>query len=169
MYIRETKKIEYPLVYDFVQKAFETARVSDGKEQDFVEALRQSPTYLPELDLVAIEGEAIVGHLMMTLLQYRSDDPSPQMLLLAPLSVREDIRGFGIGAMLMDSGFTRAQELGYRGVLLVGDPGYYGRFGFVPSEEYGIRNTDGIEKDYVMVLPLGEELLSGVGGEISFI
>ena len=46
--------------------AFETARVSNGNEQDFVNRLRASGSYIPELALVAEENGKLVGHIMLT-------------------------------------------------------------------------------------------------------
>ena len=47
-------------IYELVKVAFQTAKVSNGKEQDFVTQLRNSPDYIPELALVA-EGDIIIG------------------------------------------------------------------------------------------------------------
>ncbi len=36
MVIRQERPQEFPQIYDLVKVAFQTAKVSDGKEQDFV-------------------------------------------------------------------------------------------------------------------------------------
>ena len=64
--IRQEKSSEFQYIYDFVRVAFETAKVSNGKEQDFVNRLRASDRYIPELALVAEKNAKIVGHIMLT-------------------------------------------------------------------------------------------------------
>ncbi len=51
-------------------------------------------------------------------------------LLLGPLAVAEHARSLGVGAQMIRVALTRAQTLGHRAVLLVGDEPYYRRFGF---------------------------------------
>jgi len=88
---------------------------------------------------------------MLTRTALRDGTP---VLLLAPLSVVSDRRGRGIGEALVREALRRARDLGEETVVLVGDPAYYGRFGFRQSTELGIRNTNGIPDRYVQVLEL---------------
>ncbi len=52
--------------YDFVKVAFGTAKVPNGKEQDYVDKLWASCNYVPQMALVAKESGKIFGHIMMT-------------------------------------------------------------------------------------------------------
>ncbi len=61
-----------------------------------------------------------------------------EVLLLGPLAVDPDHQGEGIGRALINEGLNRARMRGYGLVLLVGDPAYYGRFGFEPAAAHGI-------------------------------
>ena len=54
-------------------------------------------------------------------------------LLLGPLAVDPEFRNLGIGTRLMQESLIRAAALDHRVVLLVGDPGFYERFGFTPA------------------------------------
>ncbi|WP_404934559.1 GNAT family N-acetyltransferase [Nitratireductor sp. L15S-10] len=51
-------------------------------------------------------------------------------LLLGPLAVEKEFAGRGIGAALMRHAIAEARRLEHLAILLVGDAGYYGRFGF---------------------------------------
>ena len=51
-------------------------------------------------------------------------------LFLGPIAVASDIRRGGLGADLVGACVGEAQHLGVAGVLLVGDPPYFARFGF---------------------------------------
>ena len=64
--IRTEHEKEFNQIYDFVRIAFETAQVSDGNEQNFVNELRASENYIPELALVALVDGNIIGHIMLT-------------------------------------------------------------------------------------------------------
>lgn len=61
-----------------------------------------------------------------------------EVLLLGPLAVDPDHQGEGIGRALVAEGLKRARARGYGLVLLVGDPAYYGRFGFEPAAPHDI-------------------------------
>jgi len=152
-----------------VQTAFKTAKVSNGDEQNFVNRLRKSGNYIPELALVAEEEEKLVGHVMLTHTTIETDEGTAfDLLLLAPLAVVLDRRGKGVGGGLLESVCAQAKELGYRAVTLVGDPAYYQRFGFKPAITFGIENTNGIPSQYVMVRELVPETLIGMKGSLTF-
>ena len=52
-------------------------------------------------------------------------------------------------------------------VVVLGDPGYYGRFGFVPASSQGLQNEYGAE-DAFMVRELAEDGLDGVSGLVRY-
>jgi len=60
---KETKK-DFNEVYNVVKVAFETAEHSDGNEQDLVVALRKSENFIPDLSLVAVLDNKIVGYIL---------------------------------------------------------------------------------------------------------
>ena len=49
---------------------------------------------------------------------------------LAPMAVHPDRQGTGLGSDLVRGGLTMLREFGARGVLVLGHPAYYPRFGF---------------------------------------
>ena len=102
---------------------------------------------------------------MLTRTTLRDGTP---VLLLAPLSVVLDCRSRGIGAALVRDALRKACGREEQAVVLVGDPAYYGRFGFRRSTELGIRNTDGIPDEYVQVLELVPGALAGTHTTIAF-
>lgn len=61
MEIRQEQPADYDAVYQVVKEAFAHAEHSDGNEQDLVSALRKSEAFIPELSLVAVEDNRIVG------------------------------------------------------------------------------------------------------------
>lgn len=129
MTIRQATPKDFDAIYSLVKTAFQTAKVSDGGEQDFVLKLRKG-SYIPELELVAEEDGVLIGHIMLTGASIRENSGCFGTLLLAPLSVALEWRAKGIGAALIREALAKAAALGHSSAVLIGDPGYYGRFGF---------------------------------------
>ena len=168
MVIRREKQEEFSQIYELVKIAFQTAKVTNGKEQDFVDQLRSGGNYIPELALVAEENGILVGHIMLTKIDVVNGEVKNETLLLAPISVALTCRSQGIGSALIKESFRLAKEMGYKSVVLVGDPGYYHRFGFKSAIHFGIKHTPEIPDENVMACELESGTLSGIGGTIAF-
>lgn len=168
MRIRQEREEEFPAIYDLVKVAFQTAKVSSGDEQNFVLRLRAGGNYIPELALVAEEDGKLLGHIMLTKTFFVEQGREHEVLLLAPISVVLESRNQGIGKALVEEVFRLAREKDYTAAVLVGDPAYYERFGFRPTLDFGIKNTNGIPDQYVMACELIPGALQNIGGAISF-
>jgi len=164
MVIRREKSEKFPQIYDLVKVAFQTAKISDGKEQDFVNQLRSGGNYIPELALVAEEDGKLIGHIMLTKAHIVNGADKFEVLYLAPISVVFGYRNKGIGSNLIKESFKLAKEMGYTSVLLVGDPAYYHRFGFKSAVTFGIKHTHEIPDENVMACELVPNALRGVSG-----
>lgn len=66
--------------------------------------------------------------------------------------------------MLIEHTKELAKELGYRAVLIYGDPRYYSKFGFVEAENYDIRTSDNMYAVPLQALELYQGALSDCGG-----
>jgi len=78
-------------------------------------------------ELVADDAGEVVGHVLFSRLWADRDG---LYTALAPLAVRPDRQRAGLGGQLVRAGLAAAPQFGAVGVLVLGDPGYYGRFGF---------------------------------------
>lgn len=85
----------------------------------------------PPLSIVAARGEACVGHIVFT--RCGLGDGPLNAALLGPLAVASAAQKQGLGTALIRSGLDRLERDGVRQVFVLGDPGYYGRFGFRPE------------------------------------
>jgi predicted N-acetyltransferase YhbS len=92
------------------------------------ERIREGRLPAEGLALSAKDGETLVG--TVRLWHVEAGDAGPA-LLLGPLAVAPETQGTGVGARLMQAALDRAAALDHAAVLLVGDPEYYERFGFV--------------------------------------
>ena len=169
MKIRPEQEAEYPVIYELVKEAFASAPHADGDEQDYVNLLRSSKNYIPELALVAEENGELIGHIMFTTTKIIGGEDSYTELLLSPLCVLLPHRNRGIGAELVQEGFRRAKNIGYSAAFVVGDPKYYSRFGYKVVSEFGIRNDSEIPDMYVMGCELFPGALKNKQGSIRIV
>ncbi|MGN1290846.1 MAG: GNAT family N-acetyltransferase, partial [Bradyrhizobium sp.] len=88
-------------------------------------------------------------------------------LLLGPLAVAEEVRCLGIGAALMRLALRRANLLGHRAVILVGDADYYDRFGFSVAITGALRMPGPYERERLLACELVPGALRGAGGLIA--
>ncbi len=100
-----------------------------------MEALRASGYHVPDLCLVAVDGEQIVGHIFFSRASLASGD---EVLALAPMAVLPDRQRAGVGSLLVEEALRRAAATGFPLVLVVGHPEYYPRFGFEPADVLGV-------------------------------
>lgn len=164
--IRPAREEDFPAVYELVKTAFQTARVSDGTEQDFVEELRRREGFC--LELVAEREGVLTGHVMLTEIEVPcppgQDPRNWKFLMLAPLSVRLEDRGRGLGGALMREAVRQVEA---DAIFLVGDPDYYGRYGFENAVEFGFTNASGVPDRYLLVLPLEFTLRDRAKGPVN--
>ncbi len=113
-------------ISDVTRAAFKNHPYSRGTEKFIVKALREANSLT--VSLVAVDGKRLVGHIAFS--PVTISDGSPGWYGLGPISVLPEFQRQGIGKALMREGLSLLKSLGAKGCVLVGDPGYYKRFGF---------------------------------------
>lgn len=130
------------------------------------EKLRRGRLPAPGLALVARDaGGDVVGTVRLWNVT-AGDTPATGMLLLGPLAVDPSCKGEGIGSALMRLAVAEARRLGHRAILLVGDAGYYGRFGFSAERTGALAMPGPFERHRLLALELETGALDGVAGVI---
>lgn len=114
------------VIHALTEAAFRDMPFSDGDEPDLVDALRRDGDL--ELSLVAENEEGLVGHIAFS--RVTISDGAPDWYGLGPVSVSPDLQKQGIGGQLITRGIADLRERGARGIVLLGSPVYYCRFGF---------------------------------------
>ncbi len=153
MLIRQENEKDFNDVYFVIKSAFSSAEHSDGKEQDLVNALRKSDSFIPKLSLVAEIDNKVVGHILF--IEAKVSDQT--VLALAPLAILPEYQNQGIGSALIKEGHKIAKELGYEYSIVLGSEKYYPRFGYVPSNKLGIEVPEGIPSINFMAIKLKED------------
>lgn len=155
MIIRNETPSDREAIAEITLAAFRTLEVSDHTEQFIINALREAGALT--LSLVAeLEGR-VVGHIAFS--PVTISDESPRWYGVGPLSVLPELHRQGIGKALVLQGLSLLKDLGAAGCALVGDPGYYQRFGFrnIPGLVY-----EGIPQEFFLALPFGHAVPQGI-------
>ncbi len=112
--------------------------VEEGKlVRSLVEEIRSKKYYLPELELIMVEEGEVIGYVMFSRfhLEGKYED---DLLILTPAAVKTELQRQHISKALIEYGFEKAQELGYKAVIVEGNPMNYRSRGFVTAADYGI-------------------------------
>jgi len=121
----------------FRGRAYSAPPVEPGGEPGeatLVSWLRADPGWIPEFSLVAVADDQVAGHVVAT----RAHVAARPVLGLGPLSVSPRRQRSGVGTALMHAVLGAADAADEPMVVLLGDPVYYGRFGFVPARSVGV-------------------------------
>ncbi|WP_163265996.1 GNAT family N-acetyltransferase [Chelativorans alearense] len=121
-------------------------------EARLVDALRAAGDVV--LSLVAERAGEIRGHILFSRLIVRNGEEAFPAVALAPLAVHPDHQGEGIGTALMDDAHLRLQRDGERLSVVLGDPAYYGRFGYTHQRAVGFESA--YQGDALQALAWGE-------------
>jgi putative acetyltransferase len=140
---------EEPVVVDLVRELAEGGAVADG------------------IVVVAIDGASISGFVLLT--EAHIEECPARLMCLAPLAVAPARQRSGVGSALVNSAVRIASERGVGAVFVLGDPAYYGRFGFSPIFGGGIDPPVPLREEYErgwMALELTPGSLDGVRGVV---
>lgn len=160
MMIRDENPRDCEAIKALVAAAFVDHPHSNQGEARLVGALRDAGALT--LSLVAEEAGQVVGHIAFSPVSI--DGVEPGWYGLGPVAVRRDRQGQGIGRQLIETGLARLAALGAAGCVLVGEPDFYGRFGFRadPRLTYA-----GVPPEYFMVRALSAPAVTPAG-EVKF-
>lgn len=148
-------------IHSIVASAFET-----DAEANLVDKLRRTAN--PFWSIVAEAGGALVGHVLVTPVTLDGAPEGVQLMGLAPLAVLPSHQKQGAGAALMKAAINKCKSEGVVAIVLLGNPAYYSRFGFVTSADYGIKSEYDVPPEYFMILPLDEEAIAEVVGRVKY-
>lgn len=167
--IRQERASDRAIVFELTRDAFEDMPKSNNDEHNLVDRLRRSPAFIPELSLVAIVDEKLVGHILITkvFIKNKLNEKFPS-LTLAPVSVLTAHQKKGIGSALINKAHQIALDLGYGSIVLLGHADYYPRFGYMTCAEFDIVLPFDSPAENCMIIELIENSLDQVSGIVEY-
>jgi len=121
--IREAKADDHESIAALVEAAF-----GQPDEARLVERLRRQGDMV--LDLVATNAGELVAHVVFSRLRVEGEHGRFDAVALAPMAVLPDRQRSGVGRSLIENAHHILEERGEALSIVLGDPAYYGRFGY---------------------------------------
>jgi len=162
--LRLEEEKDFPIVENLTREAFWNVHCPGADEHLLVHNLRKTDVFIKELDFVALNNDKIAGNIMYANSTVINDDLEYTVLTFGPVSVLPEYQNKGIGKKLINHTIKLSKEMGYKAIIIYGDPEYYKRFGFKVSKEYKITNKDKKFPAALLVLELYPNALNGIEG-----
>lgn len=140
--------------------------------RSLVEEIRSKQFYLPELELVMVEDatDEVIGYVNFSRFHLEGNYEN-ELLLLSPVAVKTDLQRQHISKELIEYGFEKAKALGYKVVIVEGNPMNYRSRGFVTSRDFGITAHESVglpAPECLMVKELIPGGLDGISGQVCY-
>ena len=139
--------------------------------RQLVEEIRSKKYYVPELELIMVnESDEVIGYAMFSRfhIEGRYED---ELLILTPVAVKTELQRQHISKELLEYGFERAKELGFKAVIVEDNPQNYNPRGFEASYKFGIEAGPNIHlphPDCLMVKELEKDALDNMNGYVDY-
>jgi len=159
-----TSRLETPGDADQIRAVHARAFGRPG-EAALVDALRGSDGWI---SLVAVADALIVGHVLFTPVRIVGRETPSGGVGLAPLAVLPSFQRQGIGSRLVRAGLDtcRTRAIGF--VVVLGEPEYYARFGFVTASTRGLSCEYEVPEEAFMALEVRPGALAQVRGVVQY-
>jgi len=125
MLIRVSQAADSQAIRDVHRRAFQTSIEADLVDQLFSDG--------DAVVSIVAEDDGIVGHVLLSRMNVIADGRSLDALGLAPVAIVPDRQREGIGSALIETAMRQAESAGTQMLFLLGEPGFYGRFGFTTA------------------------------------
>jgi len=158
---------------ELVERVFtEHESAEEGRlVRSLVEEIRGKRFYLPELELVMVdETDAVIGYCMFSRFHLEGRYEN-ELLLLSPVAVKTELQRQQISKELIEHGFEKAKGMGYRAVIVEGNPMNYRSRGFLTSADFGITAHESVglpAPECLMVRELVPGALERIQGVVSY-
>ena len=152
--IRAERPTDEAAIFQITEEAFRPQTYSSGTEQLIIDALRRSGALTVSL-VAEVDGD-VIGHIAFSPVTVSAG--SKGWYGLGPVSVKPEFQGQGVGRALVEVGLAALRDRGAQGCVLVGDPAFYGRFGFRHDPELTFK---GAPPEYFLAITFGDNPAHG--------
>lgn len=160
MLIRSEIGIDAASIDSLLRRSFPTSA-----EAELVQQLREDG--LLTLGVVATDDDGqVLGYVAFSPVTLNDEDR--QWVRLAPLAVDDSVRKQGLGKQLIYEGLDTLNEFGYAAVVVLGDPAFFGPYGFEPAAHHQLQCSGEGPGAAFQVYKLAEDAFNDVEGRIIF-
>ena len=140
--------------------------------RSLVEEIRGMDTYIPELEFIMVEDVAdeVIGYIMFSGFPLEGRYKGA-LLIFTPAAVTTELQRQHISKDLIEYGLKKAAEMGYKAIIVEGNPMNYRSRGFVTSADYGITAHESVglpAPECLMVRELVPGGLEGIRGTVDY-
>ena len=125
---------------DMIRRTFTNSETAEDAEivVNLVEKIRVNVYYVPELELIMVdENDEVIGYSMFSKFHLEGKF-SDELLILSPVAVKTELQRQHISKELIEYGLLKAKKLGFKVVIVEGNPMNYRNRGFKTSADFGI-------------------------------
>lgn len=159
---------------ELVEKVFTDSECAENGKlvRSLVEEIRSKRFYLPKLELIMVDSDTdeVIGYVNFARFHLEGKYEN-ELLLLSPVAVKTALQRQHISKDLIDYGLKKAADMGYKAVIVEGNPMNYRSRGFITSAPFGITAHESVglpAPECLMVRELVPGGLEGIHGQLSY-
>ncbi len=115
-----------------------------------------------------VVGGEVIGHVLVTPVTLTTERGEERLLGLGPVAVLPEHQGRGVATLLVETCLELLRDSDVAGVVVTGDPDYFGRFGFIAASRWGLRADVVPPGEVLMALELSVGRLAGKSGVVRY-
>lgn len=166
--IRLETSADYHETENTVREAFWNVYRPGCTEHEILHCYRGRKDFIPELDLVMVKDNKIIGQVMYVYAEIMADNGKKiPVMTFGPISILPEYQRHGYGKILLDYSMKKAEKLGAGALCIEGNIGFYGKSGFVVASTKGIHyamEPREANVPYFLLKELRPDFLEGITG-----
>ncbi len=158
---------------DMIRRTFTNSESAEDAQivVSIVEEIRSMNTYVPELELIMVdENDEVIGYSQFSRFHLEGKF-SDELLILNPVAVKTELQRQHISKELIEYGLQKAKKMGFKVVIVEGNPQNYRNRGFTTSADFGITAAESVglpAPECLMVKELEEHACERINGVLDY-
>ena len=158
---------------DMIRRTFTNSESAEDAQivVNLVQEIRSMDYYVPELELIMVdENDEVIGYSMFSRFHLEGKF-SDELLLLSPVAVKTELQRQHISKELIEYGLDKAKKMGFKVVIVEGNPMNYRSRGFNSSRDFGITSSESVglpAPECLMVKELEENACKRINGVLDY-
>ena len=158
---------------EMVRRTFTNSETAEDAQivVNVIEEIRSMKYYVPELELVMVnDDDEVIGYVMFSKI-HLGGKFEDELLILTPVAVKTELQRQHISKDLIEAGFEKAKSMGFKVVIVEGNPMNYRNRGFVTSADFGIVAGESVHipaPECLMIKELEENATERINGVLEY-